>query len=35
MNKTARRAATVFIFVTVLIDMLTFGMIGPPVYAES
>ncbi len=24
-----RRAATVFIFVTVLIDMLTFGMIGP------
>jgi len=25
----ARRAATVFIFVTVLIDMLTFGMIGP------
>jgi DHA1 family tetracycline resistance protein-like MFS transporter len=26
---TARRAATVFIFVTVLIDMLTFGMIGP------
>lgn len=25
----ARRPATVFIFVTVLIDMLTFGMIGP------
>jgi MFS transporter, DHA1 family, tetracycline resistance protein len=25
----ARRAATIFIFVTVLIDMLTFGMIGP------
>ncbi|HEY1869246.1 MAG TPA: TCR/Tet family MFS transporter [Candidatus Cybelea sp.] len=24
-----RRAATVFIFITVLIDMLTFGMIGP------
>lgn len=24
-----RRAATIFIFVTVLIDMLTFGMIGP------
>jgi DHA1 family tetracycline resistance protein-like MFS transporter len=27
--ETARRGATVFIFVTVLIDMLTFGMIGP------
>jgi len=26
---TPRRAATIFIFVTVLIDMLTFGMIGP------
>jgi MFS transporter, DHA1 family, tetracycline resistance protein len=26
---TGRRAATLFIFVTVLIDMLTFGMIGP------
>jgi MFS transporter, DHA1 family, tetracycline resistance protein len=25
----ARRGATIFIFVTVLIDMLTFGMIGP------
>jgi|HubBroStandDraft_2_1064218.scaffolds.fasta_scaffold05454_3 DHA1 family tetracycline resistance protein-like MFS transporter len=25
----SRRAATIFIFVTVLIDMLTFGMIGP------
>jgi DHA1 family tetracycline resistance protein-like MFS transporter len=25
----ARRAATIFIFITVLIDMLTFGMIGP------
>ena len=29
MRDTPRRAATVFIFVTVLIDMLTFGMIGP------
>lgn len=29
MPNTTRRAATVFIFVTVLIDMLTFGMIGP------
>ncbi len=29
MRDTTRRAATVFIFVTVLIDMLTFGMIGP------
>ncbi len=28
-NKGARRGATIFIFVTVLIDMLTFGMIGP------
>jgi DHA1 family tetracycline resistance protein-like MFS transporter len=27
--ETARRGATIFIFVTVLIDMLTFGMIGP------
>lgn len=26
---TPRRAATIFIFITVLIDMLTFGMIGP------
>jgi DHA1 family tetracycline resistance protein-like MFS transporter len=26
---TRRRAATIFIFITVLIDMLTFGMIGP------
>jgi MFS transporter, DHA1 family, tetracycline resistance protein len=26
---TGRRAATIFIFITVLIDMLTFGMIGP------
>ncbi|HEY6326611.1 MAG TPA: MFS transporter, partial [Candidatus Cybelea sp.] len=25
----ARRGATIFIFITVLIDMLTFGMIGP------
>ena len=25
----ARRAATIFIFVTVLLDMITFGMIGP------
>jgi MFS transporter, DHA1 family, tetracycline resistance protein len=29
MNNGSRRAATAFIFVTVLIDMLTFGMIGP------
>ncbi len=29
MRNTTRRAATVFIFITVLIDMLTFGMIGP------
>jgi DHA1 family tetracycline resistance protein-like MFS transporter len=29
MSNIPRRAATVFIFVTVLIDMLTFGMIGP------
>ncbi len=29
MRSTTRRAATAFIFVTVLIDMLTFGMIGP------
>jgi MFS transporter, DHA1 family, tetracycline resistance protein len=29
MLNTTRRAATVFIFVTVLIDMVTFGMIGP------
>ncbi len=29
MSDTARRGATIFIFVTVLIDMLTFGMIGP------
>jgi DHA1 family tetracycline resistance protein-like MFS transporter len=29
MRDTPRRAATVFIFVTVLIDMLTFGTIGP------
>ena len=28
-SKQPRRAATLFIFVTVLIDMLTFGMIGP------
>ncbi len=28
-NNGARRGATIFIFVTVLIDMLTFGMIGP------
>ncbi len=28
-NSGARRGATIFIFVTVLIDMLTFGMIGP------
>ena len=28
-NNRARRGATIFIFVTVLIDMLTFGMIGP------
>ncbi|MFY9718845.1 MAG: MFS transporter, partial [Candidatus Cybelea sp.] len=28
-NNTARTGATVFIFITVLIDMLTFGMIGP------
>ena len=27
--ETKRRAATIFIFVTVLLDMLTFGMIGP------
>ncbi len=27
--ETVRRGATIFIFVTVLIDMLTFGMIGP------
>jgi MFS transporter, DHA1 family, tetracycline resistance protein len=27
--KPVRRAATIFIFITVLIDMLTFGMIGP------
>jgi hypothetical protein len=27
-NNTARTGATVFIFITVLIDMLTFGMIG-------
>ena len=29
MSETVRRGATIFIFVTVLIDMLTFGMIGP------
>jgi MFS transporter, DHA1 family, tetracycline resistance protein len=29
MANATRRAATVFIFVTVLIDMVTFGMIGP------
>ncbi len=29
MRNTTRSAATVFIFITVLIDMLTFGMIGP------
>jgi MFS transporter, DHA1 family, tetracycline resistance protein len=29
MPETTRRAATIFIFVTVLIDMVTFGMIGP------
>lgn len=29
MIESKRRAATVFIFVTVLIDMVTFGMIGP------
>jgi MFS transporter, DHA1 family, tetracycline resistance protein len=29
MAETRRRGATIFIFVTVLIDMLTFGMIGP------
>ncbi len=29
MRDATRRAATVFIFITVLIDMLTFGMIGP------
>lgn len=29
MRNTTRGAATVFIFITVLIDMLTFGMIGP------
>jgi MFS transporter, DHA1 family, tetracycline resistance protein len=29
MSNTVRRGATIFIFVTVLIDMLTFGMIGP------
>ena len=29
MNNGARRGATLFIFITVLIDMLTFGMIGP------
>ncbi len=28
-RNSARRGATIFIFVTVLIDMLTFGMIGP------
>lgn len=28
-NKGMRRGATIFIFVTILIDMLTFGMIGP------
>ncbi len=28
-NNGARRGATIFVFVTVLIDMLTFGMIGP------
>ena len=28
-NNGVRRGATIFIFVTVLIDMLTFGMIGP------
>lgn len=28
-NNTARTGATIFIFITVLIDMLTFGMIGP------
>jgi DHA1 family tetracycline resistance protein-like MFS transporter len=27
--ETGRRGATIFIFITVLIDMLTFGMIGP------
>lgn len=27
--ETARRGATIFIFITVLIDMVTFGMIGP------
>lgn len=29
MNNRPRRAATAFIFVTVLLDMVTFGMIGP------
>ncbi|HEX3670183.1 MAG TPA: TCR/Tet family MFS transporter [Candidatus Cybelea sp.] len=29
MRESSRRAATAFIFVTVLIDMMTFGMIGP------
>jgi MFS transporter, DHA1 family, tetracycline resistance protein len=29
MNSSLRRGATAFIFVTVLIDMVTFGMIGP------
>jgi MFS transporter, DHA1 family, tetracycline resistance protein len=29
MRETTRRAATIFIFITVLIDMVTFGMVGP------
>ena len=29
MNSGLRRAGTAFIFITVLIDMVTFGMIGP------